>query len=135
MYTGDKPLRFLVAEDDRINQLLIAKVLEKAGWEPRVVENGEKAVEAFESGRWDVLLMDINMPVMDGLEAIRRIREMEKEKGMRRVPIISLTANALAEDRKTCIDAGADNYIAKPLNIQILKGIIASLRAESSPEK
>ena len=124
----EETLRVLVAEDDRINQLLITKVLEKTGWEPTVVENGEKAVASFQAAEWDLILMDINMPVMDGLEAIRQIRSIEKEKGSSRVPIISLTANALAEDRQICIDAGADDYITKPLNIEALKEMIASLR-------
>jgi signal transduction histidine kinase/CheY-like chemotaxis protein len=103
----------LVAEDNSVNQLVIRAMLQKLGMTVSVVDDGAKAVAAVQSQAWDLILMDCQMPVMDGYDATRQIRAVAI--GSRRVPIIALTANALSEDRQSCADAGMDDYLSKPV--------------------
>jgi len=103
--------RVLVAEDNRVNQRVVAVILRKAGWRYELAENGGQAVEMFAAQPFDLVLMDCQMPVLDGLEATRRIRALERG---RRVPIVALTANAFAADREACLAAGMDDFMAKP---------------------
>jgi len=110
-----RPMRVLLAEDNRINQLLAVKMLEKRGHSPVVAGNGREAIMAFERERFDVILMDIQMPEMDGLEAAAEIRQKERGTGGH-VPIIALTAHAMREDRERCLDVGMDAYLAKPFS-------------------
>jgi two-component system, sensor histidine kinase and response regulator len=107
-------LRVLVAEDNAVNRLLARKLLEKHGNSVTVVENGRQAIEAIARERPDLVLMDVQMPVMDGLEAIRIVRVSEQSSGLR-LPIIALTAHAMKGDRERCLDAGADEYLTKPI--------------------
>ncbi len=109
-------LRVLLVEDNRVNQRLASRLLEKRGYEASVAENGQIALAALEQGRFDAVLMDMQMPVMDGIEATRRIRENEAAGGLARIPIIAMTANAMQGDRERCIEAGMDDYITKPIN-------------------
>ncbi len=118
-------LRILLAEDNAINQRLAVRILEKQGWSIDVVDNGRAAVAAFDRGGYDVILMDVRMPEMDGLEATRRIREREAEGGGH-VPIFAMTAHAMSGDRERCLRAGMDDYVAKPINREEL---IAKVRA------
>ena len=111
---AEKPLRVLLAEDNEINQMLALALLAKNRHEVTAVENGAEAVQAVRDGEFDLVLMDIHMPEVDGLEATRQIRTLEH--GGRNVPIIALTANAMAEDKQMCLDAGMDDYLAKPIN-------------------
>ncbi|MDL1956196.1 MAG: PAS domain S-box protein [Candidatus Desulfofervidus auxilii] len=120
------PLRILVAEDNPVNQKLIVKILEKQGWQVTVANNGKEAVEITEKEDFDLVLMDIQMPKMDGLSATRAIREREKITG-KHLPIIALTAHAFEEDKKECLAAGMDAYISKPIKIQKLFEIIENL--------
>jgi CheY-like chemotaxis protein len=113
--TGDAPLRILVAEDNEINALVLAKYLRKAGHRPCIARNGEEAVEKAQQERFDVIFMDVHMPVMDGLEATRRIRESGVLHSST-VDIIALTADAMPEDRQRCLDAGMTDYLSKPVN-------------------
>ncbi len=106
------PLEVLVVEDNRINQRLVQRVIEKRGGHAVVAGNGEAAVELFKRNRFDAILMDCQMPVMDGFEATRRIREIEG--GRSRTAIIALTANAMRGDREKCLAAGMDAFVAKP---------------------
>ncbi|MCP5452668.1 MAG: transporter substrate-binding domain-containing protein [Spirochaetaceae bacterium] len=106
--------RVIVAEDEAINRLYLKRLLESSGYEVSPAGNGLDALEAAETGSWDFILMDVSMPRMDGLEATRRIREMEAERGRGRTPIIALTAHAYAEDRKACVAAGMDGFLSKP---------------------
>ena len=106
--------RILVAEDEYINTILIRNLLQQAGYHVTVVGNGREAVEAWRGGIFDCVLMDIQMPEMDGYEAVARIREAER--GGPRIPIIAMTAHALSGDRQKCMAAGMDNYIAKPID-------------------
>ena len=101
----------LLAEDNIHNQILIAKYVTKVGLIVDVANDGQEAIDKISNKSYDLILMDIQMPVMDGLEAIRQLRSTGYK-----IPIISLTANAMQEDRKKCFDAGADDYLSKPIN-------------------
>ena len=108
-------LRVLAAEDNQVNQLVLKTMLHQLGVEPTVVENGEAAVEAWANGEWDIVLMDVQMPVMDGLTATAQIRELEARKGSRRTPIVALTANAMSHQIEQYLAAGMDGHVAKPI--------------------
>ena len=118
-----RPLRVLLAEDNATNQKLAVCLLQKHGHSVVVAEDGEKAVEAVGREIFDLILMDVQMPIMDGLEATAAIREQQESTGTR-TPIIALTANALIGDRERCLRAGMDNYVTKPLNAASLFAII-----------
>ncbi len=120
---GKKPLHILIAEDNTVNQKLMVRLLEKLGFGTTVVENGEQAVEAFTATRFDLILMDVQMPEMDGFEATKTIRQQEKETGGH-IPIIALTAHALKGDRERCIQAGMDDYLTKPVKKEALVELI-----------
>jgi CheY-like chemotaxis protein len=107
-------LRILLAEDNEVNQLLAVRLLEKEGHEVVVVGTGLPAVDALARARVDLVLMDIQMPEMDGLAATRAVRERELGTG-RRVPIIAMTAHAMKGDRELCLEAGMDGYVSKPI--------------------
>ncbi len=123
-------IRILLVEDNLVNQKITAKILEKNGFTVQVVENGRAAVEAMAAGAYDLVLMDVQMPVMDGLEATRKIRAMEKQLGGH-TPIIALTANAMKGDREKCIDAGMDEYITKPIKPKDLLAAIDKILEEA----
>ncbi len=108
------PLKVLVAEDNLVNQKLATRILENAGLVPVVVADGRQAVEASAAERYDLILMDLQMPVLGGLDAAREIRERERSSG-EHVPIIALTANAMSGDREKCLEAGMDSYVSKPI--------------------
>lgn len=110
-------LDILLVEDNLVNIKLGTKLLEKRGHRVTVAENGLKGVKAAGHHQFDVILMDIMMPEMDGLEATRAIRREEKDGGGKRVPVIAMTANAMKGDRENCLEAGMDDYIAKPIKI------------------
>jgi signal transduction histidine kinase/CheY-like chemotaxis protein len=119
----NRSLRILVAEDNPVNRKLACKILEKRGHVVAVAENGREAVEAVQASDFDVVLMDVQMPEMDGLEATRRIRSWEQAAG-RRTMIAAMTANAMADDRDRCLEAGMDSYITKPLQIAQLAKVL-----------
>jgi signal transduction histidine kinase/CheY-like chemotaxis protein/ligand-binding sensor domain-containing protein len=121
-----KPLDILVAEDNLINQKMILKVLEKLGYNAGLAKTGKEVIQMLDKKYFDLILMDVQMPEMDGLEATRYIRENYK----RQPVIIAMTANAMVEDREECIRAGMNNYIAKPLKIETL---ITMLRETDFP--
>ncbi|MEO7717578.1 MAG: ATP-binding protein [Capsulimonas sp.] len=119
-------LRVLVAEDNPINQKLALKLLEKWGYRADAVTDGRAAVDAWTRGSYDVLLMDVQMPEMDGLQATRVIRHLESlTEG--RTPIIAMTANAMEGDRELCLDAGMDDYLSKPIKPAQLQGMLRGL--------
>ena len=103
-----------MAEDNAVNQLLMRRLLERAGCAVTVVENGQQALDVLARTRFDVVLMDVQMPVLDGLQATAALRRREAAGGGR-VPVIALTAHAMAEDRERCLAAGMDGYVSKPV--------------------
>ncbi len=120
--------RILVAEDNLVNQKLAVRMLERLGYQPDIVSNGEEALAAFDRELYSAIVMDCQMPVMDGYEATRRIREQEQEGEVSRdrahVPIIALTANAMQGDRERCKAAGMDDYLSKPVKTDDLGSIL-----------
>ena len=108
-----QPRKVLLVEDGVINQKVATDLLVKRGHQVELAENGEDAIAAIKSGTFDVVLMDVQMPVMDGLTATRKIRELERETNGH-IPIVAMTAGATTEDRERCMAAGMDNYVAKP---------------------
>ena len=115
-----RPLRILAAEDNPMNQLVLKTLLGQIGVAPQVAANGADAVEAWEEGDWDVILMDSQMPVMDGIEATRRIRRREAETGRAVTPIIALTANVMHHQVQDYLAAGMNGVVAKPIQIDEL---------------
>ena len=113
-----RALRILVAEDNPVNQQLALHLLERRGHSATVAENGREALSAIEKHKFDLVLMDVQMPEMGGLEATRAIREREKSTG-RHLPVVAMTAHAMQGDRERCLEAGMDGYLAKPLDPKV----------------
>jgi CheY-like chemotaxis protein len=128
---GESKLRVLLAEDNAVNQMLAVRLLEKQGHSVRVVGTGRAALEALDEQEFDVALMDVQMPEMDGLEATAAIREREKANG-KHVPIIAMTAHAMTGDQERCLAAGMDGYVSKPISGQALAAEINRVRTTSS---
>ena len=116
----DRPVRILAAEDNPTNQLVLKTLLNQAGIQPVIVGDGLAAVQAWQREDWDVILMDVHMPEMDGPGATRRIRELEQQRGGRRTPILALTANAMSDQVAQYMAMGMDGHIAKPVEISAL---------------
>ncbi len=130
-------LAVLVAEDNGINALLTRSLLTRLSHRPEVAPDGAAAIEAWQAAQdngspYDLILMDVHMPGMDGLEAARRIRATEAESGKPRTPIIALTANAFDEDRDACLAAGMDGFLVKPLERERLVEVLASVAGKAS---
>jgi CheY-like chemotaxis protein len=125
-------LRVLVAEDNPVNQKLAQHLLERRGHTPVVVANGRHAVERFRAEDFDLVLMDLQMPEMDGFEATAAIRAREREARDPRVPIVALTAHAMQGDRQRCMDADMDGYVAKPIKPVELFEVIDRVMAAAS---
>jgi len=125
-------LRVLLAEDHPTNQRVVQLILEPAGVDLTIVDNGQEAVAIFQSERFDLILMDMQMPLMDGLTATREIRRCEAQGGAARTPIAMFTANALDEHRALAAAAGADFHIPKPITPEsLLAGIELALAADA----
>jgi CheY-like chemotaxis protein len=116
-------LRVLLAEDNPVNQLLATRLLEKRGHQVVVAANGREALEALGKDTYDLVLMDVQMPEMDGIEATIAIREMEKSSG-RHLPVVALTAHAMKGDQERCLDAGMDAYLSKPIRPRELDDLL-----------
>lgn len=131
--TQDDPptvnLRVLAAEDNAVNQLVLKTLLHQLGVDPHVVEDGQAAVDAWERGDWDVILMDVQMPVMDGITAAAHIRRREAETGRAPTPIVALTANAMSHQVKQYLSVGMDSHVAKPIEIAALYNALNSVLA------
>jgi signal transduction histidine kinase/ActR/RegA family two-component response regulator len=125
---GIGPLRVLLAEDNAVNALLASVLLRKVGHHVTHVVTGRQALDALALHQFDLVLMDMQMPDMDGLEATAEIRRSEARSG-RHIPIVAFTAHAMAEDRKRFLDGGADGYLTKPFTPEQLHAVIASMRA------
>ncbi len=115
--------RILLAEDNMVNQKIALRLLEKSGLSADLARNGREAVEATQKGRYDLILMDCQMPEMDGFEATMEIRRLEQATS-HHTPIVALTANAMAGDRERCLDCGMDDYVSKPFDVKTLQGLI-----------
>lgn len=131
MLTIPKILKILLVEDQFINQKLMKNVLEKSGYEVTAASDGESALDLLSKNKFDIILMDIQMPELNGYEVAKKFREMEKISG-ERTPILAMTANSLAGDREKSLDSGMDDYIAKPLNMTEINARIEALIKNNS---
>jgi signal transduction histidine kinase/DNA-binding response OmpR family regulator len=127
-------LRILLAEDNKVNQALAIKMLEKRGYKVTVAVDGRQAVAAYEKESFDLILMDVQMPEMNGFEATAQIRQQEQDSN-RHIPIIAMTARAMKEDKEECLSAGMDAYVSKPFRIdelvEVIKGLVPDFKAEA----
>src|SRR5208337_1997733 len=126
-----EPLRILLVEDNPVNQKVARLMLSKLGHRVATADNGQKAVDLLCEAEFDAVLMDMQMPVMDGYEATRVIRDLERQGGLPgrdRLPVIAMTAHAMAGDREKCLDSGMDDYISKPIDSASLHRIIEKHR-------
>ena len=114
-------MRVLVVEDNTVNQTLVKALLAKLGIQAVIVGNGQLALQQMQQAAWDLVLMDCQMPVMDGFTATREWRAYEASQQTRRLPIIALTANAMEGDREHCLAAGMDDYLSKPIKFELLR--------------
>ena len=130
--TGPRPLRLLLAEDNAVNQRLAVRLLEKHGHSVFVAHNGKEALAALQREPFDAVLMDVQMPEMDGFEATAAIRAGEQRTPVHQ-PIIAMTAHAMKGDRERCLEAGMDGYVSKPLQISELLAVLDNLAAPGAP--
>jgi PAS domain S-box-containing protein len=135
---GKTALRVLVAEDNEVNQLVARRTFEKLGYRVTLVGNGQEAVSALERGGFDLVAMDVQMPVMDGLAATAAIRRFEENAGTH-IPIVAMTAHAMKGDRERCLEAGMDGYVAKPIRTselqRVLSEVLGSWRGSAIDQK
>ncbi|MCB0818859.1 MAG: response regulator, partial [Flavobacteriales bacterium] len=125
------PLHILLAEDHPTNQILALRILDRLGYRADVAGNGLEVLAALERQHYDVVLMDVQMPEMDGLEATRHIRAEEAGSTHRPVYIVAMTANAMQGDREMCLAAGMNDYVSKPIRVDVL---VAALRKVPVPD-
>jgi len=123
--TGKK-LNILIAEDNAIGQLMLARLLEKEGHRVTIVSDGGAVMEALSTSGFELILMDIQMPELDGLQVTRKVRAMEKESG-RHVPIVAMTAHATEADKQRCREAGMDDFVSKPIDVRDLLQVVAQV--------
>jgi CheY-like chemotaxis protein len=127
-------LRVLAAEDNETNQLVLQALLEPIDADLTIVGDGREAIEAWRGGDWDVILMDVQMPVMDGVAAALAIRAAEREAGRVRTPIVALTANAMTHQTAAYAEAGMDDFVAKPIRVEELYAAVErSLKGAPAP--
>ena len=119
-----RSLQILLVEDNRINQMVASRLIEKMGHKVSIADNGLKAVEWIMQNKADLIFMDLQMPVMDGLNAAKEIRKWEAEKGLSPIPIIAATANTSEEDKSNAFAAGMDDFLSKPLRGETIKAAI-----------
>ncbi|MDB5390128.1 MAG: signal transduction histidine kinase [Planctomycetaceae bacterium] len=130
----DRTLNILLAEDNLVNQKVVTRLMEKRGHHVEIACNGMEAIAAWKERQFDLILMDAQMPVMDGLTATGLIRKQEQEHGNAHIPIIAMTAHALKGDRERCLEAGMDEYLSKPLNVSEFFSTLARLSAATHVE-
>lgn len=122
------PLRILLAEDNLVNQKVALRILEQSGYRADIASNGKETLESIARQEYDVILMDVQMPEMDGLEATRKILERWPKKS-ERPHIIAMTADAMESDRQLCLEAGMDDYVAKPIRVPELMETLSKAKA------
>ena len=128
------PINILVAEDNDINRILIRKIFQKTGYDFDIATNGEEAINAFDQKYYDLVFMDIEMPLMDGFEATHKLREKYKDQSVQPF-IVALTANSLSGEKKRCIDQGMDEYLSKPFSVEDVHAMIEKAHAaHAAPE-
>ena len=127
-----RPLRILLVEDNLVNQKLAMFLLEKEGHAVTIAGDGHEALRIFQAEAFDAVLMDVQMPEMDGLEATAAMRQWEEQHALRRTPIIAMTAHAMKGDRERCLDAGMDGYVSKPLQLEELLTLLSKLTSTAS---
>jgi CheY-like chemotaxis protein len=129
---GEKVRRLLLAEDDKTIREVLGLMLKRSNYHVDFAEDGLKVIEMWEKGGYDLVLMDIQMPRLNGFEATRAIREKERERGGH-TPIVAMTAHAFKEDEEKCLAAGMDNYISKPIDFEMARKMIEeSIKKKSS---
>ena len=116
--------RILIVEDDRVNQKLALHQFRRLGFAVEAAADGRQGIAAWERAPFDLVFMDCHMPEMDGFEATRQIRKLEKERALPATRIIALTANAMDGDRERCLQAGMDDYLSKPVDLEDLKALL-----------
>ena len=124
--TQSLKLNILVAEDNKVNQMVARKLLDKLGCQCSIAEDGAKAIEILNSGSFDAILMDIMMPVMDGIEATKQIRASDKDYSQ--IPIIAFTASVDDKDKDSCLSAGMNGFLSKPATVEQLTDALSSLQ-------
>ncbi len=129
-----QPLRILLAEDGKANQKMAVRLLTKWGHSVDVAENGQETIDRWKEGGYDIILMDVQMPVLDGIEATRQIRDLEKSSDQH-MPIVAMTAHALKGDRQRCLDAGMDDYVTKPIRRAELVRAISAVIGNGNPHE
>ena len=122
----NKHLSILLAEDNKVNQRLASRMLEKLGYDVEIAENGKEVIQIVEKNDFDLILMDVQMPEMDGFQATQKIRELEQNSN-KHIPIIALTAYAMKGDREKCLSVGMDGYLSKPINFKDMKDTIYTI--------
>ena len=125
-------MKVLLAEDGRVNQMVAVKMLEDRGHTVQLAEDGEMAVKLYREEAFDAVLMDVQMPRLDGYGATAAIRKVESTTG-KHIPIIAMTANAMEGDREKCLEAGMDGYVAKPIQPEELYSTLESFPPASAP--
>ena len=132
---SNRPLRVLVAEDNSVNQLVLKMLLGQAGVQPELVADGQAALDAWAREPWDLILMDVQMPLMDGPTAAALIRAEERARGSARTPIVALTANAMNHQVDECLASGMDDFVAKPIDARKLFAMVmtATARGRAGP--
>lgn len=126
-FAQHNPLKILIAEDNLINQKLISKILSKLGYQSQMANNGQEVIDELHKEHYDVILMDVQMPVMDGLEATKAIRSDFEKQPL----IVAMTANAMIEDKEICFDAGMDEYVSKPIKLEELIRVLSEVSKKS----
>jgi CheY-like chemotaxis protein len=124
LVTERSSVRILLTEDNATNQRVVLRLLDRMGFRADVASNGLEAVAALETASYDLVLMDVQMPEMDGFEATGRIRELQQQAGAPPVPIIAMTAHAMKGDREKCLEAGMDDYLTKPITARALSELL-----------
>lgn len=124
----------LIVEDNEINQLVVTGMLDNLGCTYDIANDGSTALDLASSGTYSIILMDCHMPVMDGFEVTRRIRDQEQKQQCPRHPIIAITAGNLEDEKQNCMDAGMDDYLGKPLTQDTLNDMLTKWLSSASPD-